>query len=554
MRLHPPERAPEEFKRIREAYETLGNVESRSEYDDRMEPQAIEWFSQALLAMKQDDHDTAARLLKQVLLLEPKRGFVRNLLGLCFVYRGEPSKAMEQYSRLLIEDGAAAAWFGNAAVAARQSKQFDRAISLFTQAIERSDDDGASYYAGVADVHVDMENYALAREWLEAAIHADGKVDFEDLRFFTKLLELCILQRDSDAVQRELKRITVIAKDEEQRRYLAWKLGVLAIQLVEVRAFEFAEPIADLAQRLQPEDEDYVALSSVARMLRSKDYSAVISLLCAHPSFSDDGWLAHVRPTLDEWCGQARILSELIPITSAPSLFSVNGCGMQLYGEFDADTPTASHVSICWLTVFSVPVFPLARYRVVTVNAKTTRFLGKLPISRFLVIWRTVVVILLLALLFSNGGAGRASASAVGGGDATTQAAELTAPPLGENGQSGETAANSTDAFTRSAEKSWIEAERDAIGALERIIAAIDDEMARSERELTQLKSQIDAAESGVGTYKAGDPWYDDALERHNREVRQYNVRLGERQALYRTYSSRLAGMNQRIDEYNQRP
>ena len=33
VRQYPPERAPEEFKRIREAYEALGNPGTRTEYD-----------------------------------------------------------------------------------------------------------------------------------------------------------------------------------------------------------------------------------------------------------------------------------------------------------------------------------------------------------------------------------------------------------------------------------------------------------------------------------------------------------------------------------------
>jgi hypothetical protein len=83
---------------------------------------------------------------------------------------------------------------------------------------------------------------------LERGITTDGKVDFQDLRYFTKLLEARLRERSAEGVASLLHRISEIAADEEQRRLAAWRLGSLAMQLVPPGAFPFAETIAKAAR------------------------------------------------------------------------------------------------------------------------------------------------------------------------------------------------------------------------------------------------------------------------------------------------------------------
>jgi DnaJ-class molecular chaperone len=50
LRQYPPERAPDEFKRIREAYEALGSPESRGEYDRALPPELQKLIQEATAA------------------------------------------------------------------------------------------------------------------------------------------------------------------------------------------------------------------------------------------------------------------------------------------------------------------------------------------------------------------------------------------------------------------------------------------------------------------------------------------------------------------------
>ena len=53
-------------------------------------------------------------------------------------------------------------------------------------------------------------------------------------------------------------------------------------------------------------------------------------------------------------------------ISSAPSLGTINGFGCTLYGSSDHDTETQSYATTYYFVALFVPIFPLARYRVIT--------------------------------------------------------------------------------------------------------------------------------------------------------------------------------------------
>src|SRR5688500_9528960 len=89
LRQYPPERAPEELKRIREAYETLSNPHSRDQYDSQPDPRIREWVELGMAAMTAKRYEDAERRFKQILIQMPDLAFARNHLGLSFLYQGK---------------------------------------------------------------------------------------------------------------------------------------------------------------------------------------------------------------------------------------------------------------------------------------------------------------------------------------------------------------------------------------------------------------------------------------------------------------------------------
>ena len=72
----------------------------------------------------------------------------------------------------------------------------------------------------------------------------------------------------------------------------------------------------------------------------------------------------------------------LKPISSAPNLSTINGFGFTLYGNTDSDPINGSHIATYYFTALFIPVFPIARYRVIQ-SGNGYRFLGKAPLRQF---------------------------------------------------------------------------------------------------------------------------------------------------------------------------
>jgi hypothetical protein len=68
---------------------------------------------------------------------------------------------------------------------------------------------------------------------------------------------------------------------------------------------------------------------------------------------------------------------ELSPVHTPPSLTTINGFGFKLYGKSDYDPDTESFMTTHYFVALFVPLFPIARYRVVSSDGSSYKFLGK---------------------------------------------------------------------------------------------------------------------------------------------------------------------------------
>jgi len=92
-----------------------------------------------------------------------------------------------------------------------------------------------------------------------------------------------------------------------------------------------------------------------------------------------------------------KVFANLKPISSAPSLSTVNGIGFTLYGGTDIDAETGSYLATYYFVFLAIPVFPICRYRVIP-TAGGYRFLGKAPLRAF-DRWHLFISLALLACL-----------------------------------------------------------------------------------------------------------------------------------------------------------
>ncbi|HEX6751147.1 MAG TPA: DnaJ domain-containing protein [Longimicrobium sp.] len=564
LRRYPPERAPEEFKRIREAYEVLNDAASRAEYDRAPSAAVQRLLRLASAAMEAQRYPEAEQHLKQVLAEDPTLDYARNWLGLCFLYQEKPGHALPLFEQLLQREQPSPAWFGNAGHAYARLGRIADAESMFRRAVLAADAEGedvTSYYVALADLYIDRKDLDAAEEVLEKAIRHDGTVDFEDLRYFTKLLEVQLVRNDPQRADAVLRRIRVVAVDEQQREYTAWKLGDLACQLLAAGAFTLAAAVARASGELQPQDGDYRSLAQVASLLSQKNHADAEQMLRTHRCFWGEGRLAGLNSTIRQHCSQLRVFGPMKPISSAPPLFTLNGFGTMLYGERDPDAQTRSHVATLYLVGIFIPVIPLACYRVIRDGDRSWRFLGKVPFSKankiHLAASLVVIFFFVLAVALTpstpSSSSYYSSGSSYGSDYGTSPQRPSALRDLSSSYSPGSTGSPSEEGEA-TGEQARIESERFRVrwmGSQVQTLQARQDSIGNA---IDDLKSQISAIEGRAtgGTIASGDyPRYRRLIERHNALIDRYNEVQSQVQRETAEYETALRALNSRIDRYN---
>jgi curved DNA-binding protein CbpA len=382
VRDYTPERAPEAFKRIREAYETLSNPVSRRQYDARPDPRIAALLDQASEAMKAQDYPVAEQAYKKVLLERSDLHWVRNLLGLCFLYQEQSDKAIAQYERLIFDSSADASTHANAAHAYRLAKRFDEAEREFRVAMRLGGDQAVEY--GLALIQMTAERGKPERAdklaLAEAASAAAGSTAAAE--YAAKRIELALFLGRKGHIPSLLAQVVKGLSTEDQRRYAALALGKVANRLIAGEAFEPAEQVAKTAKGLQPDDPDYDGQEQASRLLHVNDFDALARLLKTHVSFATNGWLQGLKPMIQRYCTTHTAFKGMRPIISPPALGRVNGIGTAIHGRRDEDPQTGTYVVTQYFTFFFVPLFPIACYRVRQAPTGGWFFLGRVSYGR----------------------------------------------------------------------------------------------------------------------------------------------------------------------------
>jgi uncharacterized protein YuzE len=113
----------------------------------------------------------------------------------------------------------------------------------------------------------------------------------------------------------------------------------------------------------------------------------------------------HSRDTINGHLQTARerkrVFAGLSTISSAPTLATINGCGFTVYGSTDPDPGTGSHMATYYFVLFFLPIFPICRYRVISLG-NSYRFLGKGSLRPFDKLYLAASLIIITFIIFSS--------------------------------------------------------------------------------------------------------------------------------------------------------
>lgn len=267
IRRYPPERFPEEFKRIREAFETLSDPEAREDYDARSDPAISETLERGQAALQEEEFGQAAAAFRRALVIRPSSMLARNLLGLCYLYSDQHELALEQYELLTQEHPRNPTYWTNKGAAQKGLKDYSGAERSFRTAAELAPDDDTAK-VGLASVLIDDKRFDQAEELLEQAIHADGVVDFDDISYFLEIIRSKLLRGDLPGLRATAERIEKAITLDWQRERVAYRFATIAQMLMGGQAFEPALALAEKSCELAPGDEQIQGLTSFIRRNR----------------------------------------------------------------------------------------------------------------------------------------------------------------------------------------------------------------------------------------------------------------------------------------------
>lgn len=243
------------------------------------------------------------------------------------------------------------------------------------------------------------------------------------------------------------------------------------------------------------------------------------------------------------------IFGNLKPIDKAPTLGSVFGLGLHVYGHTDIDVDTKSYLTTYYFTVLAIPLFPLCRYRVIP-TAGGCSFLGKVPLRTFdkwhLTISVAVIAIIALSIMFS-------SESGYSSSSPDSNYKPNYRKTYGTKNNYSDTTTYETKYGSQTL-LSEINTSKANLKKMEAELQEMDYSLEALSSRIKTLKTQIEKYESyaakgaDVSSYS-----YQQSIDEHNKLVEQYNTTLITRNAKYVSYEKEFKRVNDLIDKYNRR-
>jgi len=277
IRKHSPEKDPERFKLIREAYETLADAKAKQNYDSLQQHggEIIQLLSEAENKMQEENWYEAIRLLKHILVLAPSADSIRNRLGLCCIHNQQWDEAIKTYQALTESNPDVALYWSNFGCAYKEKADslaegdtrrfgiYQLSRHCFQQSIKLESFNSQPFIA-IARTFLAEHNYSAALDWAEKAIGIDGKVDFQD---FDALFFICIIHLHSNQLEKVTftaeRIISCLPADEDIRNYVAARFAVIGFELVEIglkytnsSMFKSALTFIEAAKRFSPSNTE----------------------------------------------------------------------------------------------------------------------------------------------------------------------------------------------------------------------------------------------------------------------------------------------------------
>ena len=217
-----------------------------------------------------------------------------------------------------------------------------------------------------------------------------------------------------------------------------------------------------------------------------------------------------------------------------PTLFTFNGIGATFYGSSDFDATTNSYITTHYFVAIFVPLFALARYRVIQPESGKYQILAKYPITTGNK-WHSAIsaVVILSFILY---------ASLTSSSGSSAQSGRSTSASIVNSGVK----AQLSDL------KQALERDRAEMERLDKLVDTETTQLEVINGELATLKTQIESIEADHSANRPVDgDEYDRLLTEYNQNVERYNALLATQKGHIEAYNTLLASDGKRVEDYN---
>ncbi|HOS52749.1 MAG TPA: DnaJ domain-containing protein [Fervidobacterium sp.] len=247
IKQHSPENDPENFQKIRQAYEVLNDPKMRKQYDERRKygKYVDELVEKARKEMSKGNYESAVLYLDQALDKAPSLDNVRNTLGICYLNMRQYDKAKREFLRIVQDNPDNAQYLCNLGQVLHLMNDDINAEKYILRAVEINPADITTGLA-LVDFYIDSKKYGNAIEFLKKLMSTDGKINYKDMPFMLKLLRVYVAKNDVNGMEDIVKKIqNVVPNDLNTKKYVALEFYKISSELIARGNRELAVKIAD---------------------------------------------------------------------------------------------------------------------------------------------------------------------------------------------------------------------------------------------------------------------------------------------------------------------
>jgi len=288
VREYPPDRYPDQFIKIREAYEVLSNEQTRQEYDAiNSLPEVVRYYYQGgLQAMEEKDPEEAIHCLEEVLKMYPDYSVINSLLGDAYLENENSGKAIRIFEKLVTREP------GNAGYVRRLAHSYSRrgwhhkAIERYREALEL-DEDNLSLWMGLFGSYYETGDINSATETLYEGLAVSNKKGWDNLPLYFQIIIIDLVTEDYEELERHLQELKDNAlNDENNKTNTAWFLALISNKLASAGLHNKAIDAAEAASTLLPDDPEIASIT--AKVSEQSTISLKMDELIDDPSIDNN--------------------------------------------------------------------------------------------------------------------------------------------------------------------------------------------------------------------------------------------------------------------------